>query len=164
MLLLFAFAVLATNPTSPSLTSLLRTAVVQEADACSLLTEAQVSAALEVKVGAGQHAVASNNKQCIWSDDPKHGVDHRRATLTFNPPAAFNVGKQASRPTAEPASGVGDEAYYEFFGTDAPALVVREGGTVFTVRILNGLKLKAIPTDVLKAKELELAKAAAAKA
>jgi hypothetical protein len=77
---------------------------------------------------------------------------------------AFDVGKQASHPKAEPVAGVGDDAYYEFFGpADAPALVVKKGATVFTIRVLNGLKLKAIPMDGIKAKELELAKAAVTK-
>ena len=132
-------------------------------DACSLLTEAQASAAIEVKVGPGKHAVASSTRQCMWSDDPAASVDHRRLILTFSNPAAFDVGKTTPRFKAEPVSGVGDDAYYEFFGADAPTLVVKKGSTVITIRILNGLKLKEIGRDAIKAKELELAKAAVTK-
>ena len=136
---------------------------VAQADACSLLTEDQVSAAIEAKTQPGKHATASSTRGCLWSDDTEHAVDHRRVTLTYSALAGFDVGKKVSRPAAEPVSGVGDEAYYEFFGADSPALVVKKGATVFTVRILNGLKAKALDKGVLKTRELELAKAAAAK-
>lgn len=132
-------------------------------DACSLLTEAQASAAIEVKVGAGQHSSPSSTKACMWTDNPTASVDHRRLVLTISNPAAFDVGKTTPRFKAEPVGGVGDDAYYESFGSDAPILVVKKGGTVFTVRILNGLKLKALGQDAIKAKELEVAKAAVTK-
>lgn len=132
-------------------------------DACSLLTEAQTGAAIDVKVGPGKHQTPSSTKTCMWTDAPTASVDHRRVVLTISAPAAFDFGKQNGKIKTEPASGAGDEAYYEFFGADAPILVVKKGGTVFTVRVLDGLKLKPLGLDVVKAKELELAKAAAAK-
>jgi hypothetical protein len=135
----------------------------QAPDACTLLTEDQVSAAIEAKTQPGQHLVASSSKECIWSDDPKQTIDHRRVTLTYSAPISFDLGKQVSKPSFEPVSGVGDGAYYEFFGSEAPMLVVKRGGTVFSIRVSNGLKLKAIPMAALKAKELDLAKAAVTK-
>jgi hypothetical protein len=134
-----------------------------QADACTLLTDAQVNAAIEAKTQPGRHAVASSTKQCMWSDDPDHALEHRRVVLTYSAPTSFDVGKKVSHPAAEAVSGVGDDAYYEFFGADAPALVVKKGGTVFTIRVLNGLKAKALDQTAVKTRELDLAKAVATK-
>jgi hypothetical protein len=61
----------------------------------------------------------------------------------------------------EPVSGIGDEAYYEIFTADSPILVVKKGSTAFSVRILNALEKKSLTHDQEKAKEADLAKAAA---
>ena len=135
-----------------------------QGDACALLTLSEVNTAIEATSEPGQHLVASNTKQCMWTDAPSASLDHRRVVLTYSVPAAFDFGKKTSHPAAEAVSGVGDDAYYEFFGADAPALVVKKGGTVITIRLLNGLKAKALDMSTLKARELVLAKAAAAKA
>jgi hypothetical protein len=136
-----------------------------EPDACALLTTDEASKALEVKSLAGKRLVASSPKVCIWSDDPNHGVSNRRVTVSVMTSAAFAIGKSGAdkRVTIEPASGIGDEAYYELFKSDSPFLVVRKGGTAFNVRILNGLKLKAFTLEQEKAKESDLAKAAASR-
>jgi hypothetical protein len=133
-------------------------------DACALLTEAEVSTAIEAKSLPGKHLVASNPKSCIWSDDANHSVNSRRVTLSIMPVAGFDFGKGGNpRVKTEPVQGVGDDAYYEIFKADAPFLVVRKGGAAFNVRILNGLKFKALSLDEEKARELALAKAAVAK-
>ena len=133
-------------------------------DACTLLTEDQVSAAIEAKSQPGQHGGKTSTKTCIWSDDPNHGVDHRRVTLSITALAGFNVGKTVPRTTAEPVAGLGDDAYYMIYASgDAPTLVVRKGDSAFNIRLLNGLKTKAIPAAELKARELALAKAAVTK-
>jgi hypothetical protein len=135
-----------------------------EPDACSLLTEDQVSAAIEAKSQPGQHGGKSSTKTCIWSDDPNHGLDHRRVTLSFSTLTGFNVGKTVPRTTAEPVAGLGDEAYYMIFQShDAPTLVVRKGDSAFNIRLLNGLKAKALSEAEVKARELTLAKAAVGK-
>src|SRR5215470_11081008 len=115
-----------------------------EPDACALLTEDQVSAAIEAKSQPGQRLVASSPKHCIWSDDPQHGVDHRRVTVDIMPLQSFTMGKSVPQYKTEPVAGVGDEAYYIIYKGDAPELVVRKGGSVFGVRLLNGLKAKAL--------------------
>jgi hypothetical protein len=163
MLMLIAFAAAAAVTNAPALAPIdsVQPASAQ-ADACSLLTEDQVSAALEVKAGAGQHITPSSTKTCLWSDQLA-SRDHRSVTLSCSPPASFDVGKQISNPTAESVSGVGDGAYYEFMGKEDPGLVVKKGSTVFMIRVLNGVNLKAMSIDARKAKELELAKLAAAK-
>ncbi|HEX8942419.1 MAG TPA: hypothetical protein VF785_04720 [Gemmatimonadaceae bacterium] len=136
-----------------------------EADACALLTADETSKALEVTSLPGKRLVASSPKVCIWSDDPNHGAGSRRVTVSIMTAAAFAIGKSGAdkRVTIEPASGIGDEAYYELFKSDSPFLVVRKGGTAFNLRILNGLKLKAFTLEQEKAKEADLAKAAASR-
>jgi hypothetical protein len=132
-------------------------------DACTLLTEDQVSAAIEAKSQPGQHGGKTTTKTCIWSDDPNHGIDHRRVTLAITSLTGFNVGKTVKQATAEPVAGLGDDAYYMIYRADAPTLVVRKGDTAFNIRLLNGSKTKAIPMAEVKARELTLAKAAVAK-
>ena len=114
-------------------------------DACTLLTEDQVSAAIEAKSQPGQHGGKTSTKTCIWSDDPKHGIDHRRVTLSITSLTGFNVGRTVKQATAEPVSGLGDDAYYMIYTADAPTLVVRKGGSAFNIRLLNGSGLKSIP-------------------
>jgi len=132
-------------------------------DACALLTEQQVNAAIEIKTLPGKHLVPTNTKECIWSEDAKPSTEHRRVTLTMNTLTSFNLGKSSNGLKTEPVSGVGDEAYYIVFRADSPMLVVRKGGSAFTVRVLNGSKAKALTLDEEKARDLSLGKAAVAK-
>jgi hypothetical protein len=136
-----------------------------ETDACSLLTEAEASAALEAKSLPGKRLVESSPKACIWSDDAKQSFSNRRVTVQYITVAGFNFAKSHDNPKIkiESVSGVGDEAYYEIFKSDSPFLAVRKGTLAIQVRILNGLKFKALSLDEEKARELALAKAAVAK-
>lgn len=132
-------------------------------DACALLSEEQVSAAIEVKTLPGQHLLPVSTRQCIWSEDPKPNTDHRRVTLNITTVRSFTIGKSNPGLTIEPVTGVGDDAYYIIFRADAPTLVVRKGEASFDLRLLNGSKAKALSIDELKARELTLAKAAVGK-
>jgi hypothetical protein len=163
--LLAAFALFPGSPKTKSFgaSHSLSTRAATDPDACTLLTEDQVSAAIETKSQPGQHAGKSSTKSCIWSDDPNHGVDHRRVTLSITSLTGFNVGKTVKQATAEPVSGLGDDAYYMIYTGDAPTLVVRKGDSAFNVRLLNGFKAKPIPLAEVKARELTLAKAAVTK-
>ncbi len=135
----------------------------RQPSACSLLTEAQVDAALEIKSLPGKPPVPSAHQLCRWSDDPNGSVDNRRLNLALMTIAAFDMGKSNSQLKLEPVSGIGDEAFYEVFASDSPVLVVRKGSSAFNLRILNGLKFKAFAVGEVKAKEAELAKAVVAK-
>ena len=135
-------------------------------DACKLLTEAEVSAALEVKSLAGSHIVESSTKMCGWSDVPGSDINHRRVVISIIPVAGFEFTKSrvGKTITIEPAAGIGDEAFYQILKTsESPMLVVRKGTSAFTLRLLNGLKLKAFTLAEEKAKEAALAKAAASR-
>ena len=132
-------------------------------DACGLLTETDVSMALEVKSLPGTHFVQSSTKICSWSDVAGNDINHRRVVVSVTSAATFNALKsRAGIITMEPVSGIGDDAFYEIpKSSESPFLFVRKGNAAFSVRILNGLKLKAFTRDEEKTKEAALAKAAA---
>ena len=107
--------------------------------ACELLTQARVSAALGVPVDAGKPIARPGT--CQWFGKG------RFATLTITLPKgdttpidSFNAGKTSKMPgvTAEPVSGVGDDAYYVYFtGTTRAGvgIVVKKGTSSFEVRV-----------------------------
>ncbi len=107
-------------------------------EACTLITQTQVSAALEVPVDAG--TPIGSPSTCQWTGKG------RFTTLTITQPLAgksavdrFNAGKTATLPgiIKEPVSGVGDEAFYIYFGntTRAMGLVVKKGSSAFEIRV-----------------------------
>ncbi|HLZ35098.1 MAG TPA: hypothetical protein VKP13_13870 [Nitrospira sp.] len=108
-------------------------------EACTLLTQIQVSAALEVPVDAG--TPIGRPSACQWTGKG------RFATLTITQPLAgksaidrFNAGKASTLPgiITEPVSGVGDEAYYVYFSNTTRAglgLVVKKGSSAFEIRV-----------------------------
>jgi len=155
------FAAVAPNHATRDLLSFARAHA--DPDACALLTETDVSAALEVKSLAGTHLVQSSTKVCSWSDVAGNDINHRRVILSVTSAPAFNAIKSQAGPmTMEPVSGIGDDAFYEIpKSSESPFLYVRKGDVAFSVRILNGLKLKAFTRDEEKTKEAALAKAAA---
>jgi hypothetical protein len=132
-------------------------------DACSLLTTAEVSTALEIKSLPGKFAIAGSPKACVWSDTPEAGPDSRRVTLSItSSTVAFNNMKSSPRITTEPASGVGDEAFYALPSAhETPILQIRKGTSVLALRILNGFKSKPFALADVKTKEASLGRAAA---
>jgi hypothetical protein len=107
-------------------------------EACTLITQTQVSAALEVPVNAG--TPIGSPSTCQWTGKG------RFATLTITQPLAgksavdrFNAGKTSTLPgiIKEPVSGVGDEAFYVYIGntTRAMGLVVKKGNSAFEIRV-----------------------------
>ena len=123
------------------------------ADTCSLLTPAQVSAALGVQVGAGKPFAAT---LCTWREEGAQSA--KKVALTILTADRFAIGKDPLPGTEKPSvSGVGDEAYYKYF--TAPRyekikvvdLNVKKGGTYF------GIEVWGLPVDEAKAKAKTLA-------
>ena len=108
-------------------------------EACTLIAQSQVSAALELPVDPG--TPIGRPSTCQWTGKG------RFATLTITEPLAgkspvdrFNAGKTSTMPgvTMEPLNGVGDDAYYVYFSNTRRAglgLVVKKGSSVFEIRI-----------------------------
>ena len=108
-------------------------------DACSLLTDAQVSTTFGTPVDPGKPIASPTS--CQWLGKGKY------ATLTANNTIAgktalerFDTGKKSTMPgiTVEPVSGVGDDAYYVYYSGTTRAglgLVVKKGNSAFEVRV-----------------------------
>jgi hypothetical protein len=132
-------------------------------DACSLLTVGEVNAALEIQSLPGKPAIAGSPKMCVWSDAADTSGGNRSVTVSISSSTtAFDLMKSSTRITIETVSGIGDDAFFELpKGNETPILQVRKGGSIFTLRIVNGPKSKPLSRDDAKAKEAMLAKAAA---
>jgi hypothetical protein len=128
-------------------------------DACSLLTQARVGAALGVSVGAGQHLTPSSQLTCVWSQptDPNHSG--KRAVLEIigpvgrmTPADRFTTAKTpVSGITKTPVTGVGDEAIYLTTPGVGTGLDVKKGSSVILVRVYG------FPLDQIKTIEKALA-------
>jgi len=122
-------------------------------DACSLVTAAQVSAALGVTVGDGKGSVPH---ECEWSQ-PGAGVGGKGVLVeilgpmgSMKPVDRFNTVKApVPRIVKTPVSGLGDDAVY--VETAGAALYVKKGDFVFEIRI------HGFPLEEIKAKEKTLA-------
>jgi hypothetical protein len=121
-------------------------------DACSLLTQAQVGAALGVSVGAGTYVMPTFKKTCTWTATTNGG-----GTVTLNLQsldqyeAAKKSASYGNSVSATSIGGIGDEAYY--FGADAlVSLIAKKGSVAFKVAVYAH-----IPVEKRQAAEKTLA-------
>jgi hypothetical protein len=135
----------------------LSSAAIAETDSCTLLTSAQVGAAVGVPVGDGQHVTTTSLKTCTWT--PAGGSDVKAVTLFLQTAAAYDGGKQLANQMAAAAKGgavtpasVGDDGYF-FVAGDQVGLLVKKGTNSFKVTVYAKL-----PVDKKEAMELTLAK------
>jgi hypothetical protein len=127
-------------------------------DACALLSQAQVSAALSVSVDAGKQ-IGPSSALCGWSqpNDPNHSG--KRVMLAMyrtlgksSPVERFENGKIPMQGiTKTPISGVGDDAYYIDTPGIGMGLNVKKGASAFQVRVYG------FPVDQIRAIEKTLA-------
>jgi hypothetical protein len=119
------------------------------ADACSLLTPAQVSAALGISVGPGKRLTP---RLCQWGT-PDLAGKKKGVMLTLQDPLAFTYAKMPAGHgiTKVPASGIGDDAVYGTTPGYPTVLTVKKGDVVFVVHV------GGFPDDQIKAKEKTLA-------
>jgi len=120
-------------------------------DPCSLLTPAQVGAALGVTVGAGK-ALAPT--LCEWKPEGQSGPKTPKLDVTIQTPRAFEAAKTqvGGGITKTPVSGVGDEAVSGTTPKFATVLTVKKGDFVFVVHVFP-----FSDGDEMKAKEKALA-------
>ena len=106
-------------------------------DACSWLTLAQVSSAIDFTVNS--QVGDAGGLGCTWTyADPNNMADFNTARLVIIDPAAFTAMRNAEgNGTTTPASGIGDAAYFAVSGTGATSLSVQKGGRAFTVSVLG---------------------------
>jgi len=132
--------------------------------ACTLLTAADATKALEVQIQPGKEYM--NSTACMWSPDPALSDSSRTVALNTHSLISFKAAKNPAITTIkiEPVSGIGDEAFYQIYpNNQSPFIWFRKGDVGISIRILTRLKPKPFTLDQEKAKELVLAKAAVAK-
>ena len=122
-------------------------------DACSLLTQAQISAELGVSVQAGEHVVANAPGLCGWAPPGGPTISGRKVVLSLKTTEAFNIGKTPIKGIIKtPVSGIGDDAYYTTASGLGTNLSVRKGDVAFNIALHGDF-----PVDRIKAKEKTLA-------
>lgn len=123
-------------------------------DACSLLTQAQVTAAVGVPVDPGKAVVAT---ACQWQQPGKTGANLLKLDVTIIKVEQFNAGKTMGGPaTSTPVDGLGDDAYYSVLAAAKIAtLRVKKGNVAFAIRVWGGVR----PLDEAQAKEKAVAQA-----
>jgi hypothetical protein len=104
-------------------------------DACSLLTPAQVSAALGVSMGSSTYVTPTFRKTCTWNATTNGGGT---VTLNLQSLDQYAGGKKLASygksVSATAIGGIGDDAYY--FGTDKlVSLIVKKGNVAFKVAV-----------------------------
>jgi hypothetical protein len=136
-------------------------------DACSLLTQTQISGVLGVAVNAGVHPAgdpAITQLQCQWLPSAQSASDSKRVTVDIfgavenrSPSDRFENAKKAVRGvTQTPVSGVGDEAFYNESRVNT-ILYVKKGSFVFQIIVAG------YPPDQVKTLEKTLAQAVVSK-
>ena len=125
-------------------------------DACLLLTQAQVTAALGVSVGAGSHMPPKYVRMCYWAQ-PNSAPPAKSATLMLKTANDFENAKKLMAPIT-PVSGLGDDAYYAPMGNRMVVLFAKKGNAAFNVTVGGNF-----PIDQQKAIEKTLASQIASK-
>ena len=132
-------------------------AALADTDACTLLTPAQVGAAVGGPVADGTHVTPTFVRTCTWTPAGKSKV--AAVTLNLQTAANYDGGKQnaalaaaATKGSAIKAASVGDDAYY-FVTADQAMLFAKKGGASFKVAVYAKLSV-----DEKEAMELKLAK------
>jgi hypothetical protein len=119
--------------------------------ACSLLTTAQVTAALGASASGGTGMMAN---LCMWTA-PANGGPAQKVALTIGDARKFAMAKMPvndSRVTKTPVSGVGDEAVFGTTAGQMASINVKKGDTYFAIS-LNGVpmdKAQAVATGLAK--------------
>ncbi len=106
------------------------------ADACTLLSTAQVSTILGVAVDEGEHIVPNSLTSCGWMGPGGASIGSKKMVLSLMNARSFEAGKTPVKGVTEiTASGIGDEAYYISMPPFGTALSVRKGSACFQLRI-----------------------------
>jgi len=131
-------------------------------EACSLLTVAEASKALDQASKPGKRMMESSPEGCIWSADPAASDSSRKIALNTHTPRAFGFARSPAITTikVEPVGGVGDEAFYQIYpAPQSPFIWVRKGSNAISIRIM-GTKANQFSLEQNKSKLLALAKSA----
>ncbi len=152
-----AFRLSAVFATSLSVCALAVPSLVwADTDACTLLGPSQVSTAVGVSVGAGEHVTPTFVKTCTWTPAGASAVS--AVTLNLQKASSWDGGKQlalqmgALGKAGAKSAGIGEDSYY-FVTGEQVGLMVKKGSISFKVAVYAKL-----PVDQKEAMELALAK------
>ena len=81
-------------------------------DACAVVTQAEVAAALGVPVNAGERVVPSDTTLCTWHEQRKNQVQGMFVTIAFLEEQAYQMRKMTRTLNNAPEGGIGDDAYF----------------------------------------------------
>jgi hypothetical protein len=111
-------------------------AAAADIDACTLLSAREVSAALTVAVGEGEHIVPHPLTSCGWLEPGSASIGSKKVVLSLMNARSFRTGKTPVKGVTETSvPDLGDEAYYVSMPPFGTALSVRKGTTYFQLRI-----------------------------
>ena len=113
-------------------------------DACSVLTPAQIGAAVNTPGDAGTYLTPTFKRTCTWTATSSAAAGVKFVTLMLQKLEAFQGGKamgQMKNIIVTPASGVGDDAYYLAVGDNA-GLIVKKGNAAFKVAVYATIPLE----------------------
>jgi hypothetical protein len=127
------------------------TTAAPSGDACSLLTQANVSAVLGVSVGPGSHVTPTFLTTCTWAQPGSPTIGNKNVVLSLKSADAFDMGRKLVKSPTTPVRGIGDDAYYTEYGK-RPNLSVKKGNVAFNVAVYGDF-----PVDQVKAMEKTLA-------
>jgi hypothetical protein len=106
------------------------------ADACGLLSTAQVATVLGIAVGPGEHIVPDSLTSCGWMGPGGASIGSKKMVLSLMTARSFETGKTPVKGVTKTiAAGIGDEAYYISMPPFGTALSVKKGGAYFQLRI-----------------------------
>lgn len=109
---------------------------VLAADACTLLSAAQVSAVLGIAVSEGVHIVPHSLTSCGWLGPGGASIGSKKMVLSVMTARSFETGKTPVKGVTETVvTGLGDEAYYISMPPFGTALSVKKGKAFFQLRI-----------------------------
>ncbi len=148
-------------------TTLASAAAAPPEDACSLVTQAQVSAALGVSMDAGSHVTPTFLRTCTWDPSGSSGNGVSALTLYIQSADQYEAGKRmleqmgamakvekhenSKPPVITPLSGIGDDAFYLDMA-NTMSLIAKKGNVGFKFVIYGDL-----PAEKKKAAEKTLA-------
>ena len=142
-------------------------------DACALLTQAQVSAALGFPAGAGTYVTPTYVKTCTFSVSGDNAKSVSAVTISYQAAEGYAGAKafmEAAKARAvaekgpgvkfenDTVSGVGDDAFFTSMGTGYTGLLLKKGNVSLKIAIYGDL-----PMEKKKAVEKTLALQALAK-
>jgi hypothetical protein len=149
-----AAAAASTSPAAPA--PVASQSAASAMDPCTLLTQAEVSAALGVV--AGQGTTAADPRQCTWLPAAA-GPPGQQASVTINAATALSqLCAATSTGGSTPVQGVGDAACFAGIGGTGLAtyLAAQKGAQIFTVSVVLATGTP-IPTIEATEKTLALA-------